>query len=266
MIQPKRKQDSKKENLLQEDKNSSLVVNASSEISVAKDIENSKSAPSQIVANPEKEINHQYKDVLFACMFISHLVGIAIIGIVYGKNPYDIEEDELSLKANFQSISNTVLLFFLSASFFSLQALLLMMKIPLTVMRLCLIFNVGVSFITAIIGLLRENLIFTVVGFVAGGWSTIFSVVVWKRLDFVAVNLRTAIIAIKNHRGLFPITFVHFIICIIWSLWWVYTIVGVINASTINYCDDWECEQFHDWGTIALLIMSFIWTFQVIKV
>ena len=249
MSKPKQTKDTKKEILLEQNTETPRPKKTS-----PKTIDN------------ERDLDRQFKDVIFAFMWGSHIIGMLIVGSIYGKNPYDAQEDDLSLKANFKSIASTVVLFFLFATFLSVNTLMLLTKIPLVLIRLCLAFNIFISFVIAVFGLMTKNVVVSVIGFVIGAWSTVFTVLVWSRLSFAAANLRTSLLAIKYHPGLFVIAFVHLIILFAWTIWWVYTAVGVINASTMNYCDDWECDQFRDWASVAILAMSYLWTFQVIKV
>ena len=148
----------------------------------------------------------------------------------------------------------------------SVQALILMMKIPVTIIRLGLFFNIATSITIVVIGIMRKNIFLDIFGFGTGGWSIAFAALSWRKLGFIAENLRTALLSISFHIELFCVAFIQLILLLSWTVWWVYTTVGIINASTLNYCDDWECEQFRDWASILILIVSFIWTYQVIKV
>jgi len=258
----KKKKDSKKENLLDQEK----IVN---EVQRPLPSENEKVYNDTAITNYleiETETKERYKDAFFACMFLSHIVAMVIIGIVYGRSPYDDEEKKLALKANFQSISSTVVLFFLFSTFLTIHALMLMVKIPMTVIRLSMVFNISASIGITTIGVMQKNVLVEIFGFGASCWSIMFIILSWGKLSFIAENLKTALLGISYHVGLFGVAFGHLFLLLIWIVWWVYTTVGIINASTLNYCDDWECEQFRDWASITILVVSFIWTFQVIKV
>jgi len=193
------------------------------------------------------------KDPFFALLFYINIIAICIVAATYGK-------DAFSATSTFDYTG------FIYAgvvvSFFSLLlagiALLVVMKIPETMIKASLIFVVILAGVAMVMAFASGSLyggIFSLIFFAFSIW---YARAVWSRIPFAAVNMTTAIAAIRANFGITLFAYLFPILGVFWIIIWMIAFAGV-NEST--YGDDGGAN----YGYLALLFLSFFFGEQVLE-
>ncbi len=92
-----------------------------------------------------------------------------------------------------------------------------------------------------------------------------YACVIWGRIPFAASNLVTASTAVKCHLcGLATLAYVSLLVVTCWTLWWTATFVSTVYVT--SGCDgNGNCAEETSLWVIFALLISYYWTFQVIK-
>ena len=86
----------------------------------------------------------------------------------------------------------------------------------------------------------------------------------WGRIPFAACNLVTATTAVKTNMGLAFFAYSSLFIMIGWSAWWLVSFVSTVYIT--SGCDgQGNCENEPPGLVVFALLLSYHWTFQVIK-
>mmetsp|Transcript_24754 Transcript_24754/g.53400 ORF Transcript_24754/g.53400 Transcript_24754/m.53400 type:complete len:858 (+) Transcript_24754:443-3016(+) len=148
------------------------------------------------------------------------------------------------------------------ASLCSLLALGFMMMLSKNLLHVTLIFTISVSLTWTVLGLaFSSSLIIPFMGAVALALSLFYTVVVWDRISFAAINLS---VALKGMRSTLHIPFVGLCVLAVTFLWtniWICAFIG-----TFDFLNDDE-DLSNNWMSVVIVffLFSHFWTFQVIK-
>ena len=95
-------------------------------------------------------------------------------------------------------------------------------------------------------------------------FTVLFAYSVWHRVPFAAANLRTGLSALSRNSGVCILAYAVAMVANFWALLWVLALVGVsFRNATCSY----DICQSHANGVLfLLLILSYYWTSQVLKV
>jgi len=129
--------------------------------------------------------------------------------------------------------------------------------------KFALLFNIGLTLLFAI-GSLFLSPFAAITGIFLFTITVYYAYVVWGRIPFAACNLVTATTAVRSNLGLAFFAYSSLLVMIGWSAWWLVSFVSTMYV--VSGCDgQGNCER--DPGGIVLfaLLLSYHWTFQVIK-
>merc|ERR1712174_75341 len=87
----------------------------------------------------------------------------------------------------------------LVATILSCTTLGVMMKYSKELMKVALIFNIGMSFMVGILGLMWGQMMMAIMGFLSFAVGICYAYFVWVRIPFAAANLNTGITAVKSN-------------------------------------------------------------------
>jgi lysylphosphatidylglycerol synthetase-like protein (DUF2156 family) len=199
------------------------------------------------------------KDPIFALLFYCNIIAIVAVAVVYGPNAFD---DNTS--SDYYGYLYAVVITAVISLGFSGIGLLVMMRIPETMIKAALIFVVIVSLVWCILSFLTGNLIGGIIGLVFFAISVFYARAVWSRIPFAAVNLTTAITAIKANFGVVTIAFLFTILATGWTVLWTVALAGVYEQT--NNCDENGVCSDPSYGLLFLLLVAFFFAHQVFQV
>jgi len=200
------------------------------------------------------------KDAIFAVLFISQVVGIAAVVILFGSEfvvqAIDGDTDSDYTGYIYAAISIGIVSLILSALMFQL-----MIRFANSLIKIALRTSVLFSFIIAFTSLFAGNIIGFVLGLIFGAISLCYMYAVWSRIPFATSNLITSLKAIKENAGITIVSYALVILAFAWTMLW--TTAAIVTYEKTTVCDDnGECTI--NSGYAFLLFLSYFWTQQVI--
>lgn len=212
-----------------------------------------------------------YKDIPFAIGFVFHFVTILFFAVFWGAFSLKQEEDGT---AGGDSDSETLslwgfcfLLFFVSTSAAAIAAATLdfMTQHAEQLMQASLLASCII--LGAVVFLLFAN------GAPTFGFCWLFVLIctglyaysVQHRLPFACANLRTAVSAVQSNYGVCIVSYAISVTASVWVIIWLLAVLGVAFRSS-STCDDGVCQMHMNVIAAFLLLLSFYWTSQVLKV
>jgi hypothetical protein len=91
-----------------------------------------------------------------------------------------------------------------------------------------------------------------------------YAVVIWPRIPWSSANLHAALVGIRlASPTLWMVALVAQVVLLVWSLWWTFTVVGVYDHLS-GAQKSWVPLALS--VTLVFMVVSCIWTFQVIVV
>mmetsp|Transcript_11498 Transcript_11498/g.33882 ORF Transcript_11498/g.33882 Transcript_11498/m.33882 type:complete len:533 (-) Transcript_11498:189-1787(-) len=146
----------------------------------------------------------------------------------------------------------------------SALALSLMTHFASVLIKFALWFNIIVSLLIGIMGIISGVVVMALVGFLSCAFTSYYAYLVWGRIPFAASNLITGITAVRANFGLSFLAYSSLLFLVGWWLWWSAAYV----ASMFVYCGcdaAGQCEREMNGILVFLFLISLFWTLQVIK-
>jgi len=161
---------------------------------------------------------NQFRDVIWAILFIGHFVPLAMYAIFSNSSSSDNDEQEgggtaLELQPHLFWLS-TVALVSIGLASFSFGG---MMSQAELLVKVSLVFSVFCSGLLGVFGLLSGQTLMAVLGFFSLAIGCCYAWAVWSRIPYAAANLRTALTAVRNNMGLVVISYVFMAVAFAWT-------------------------------------------------
>jgi hypothetical protein len=202
---------------------------------------------------------HTYIHTHIQLLYIN-LGAIAGVAATYGPDAFT--EDNSNSAEYDGYIYATIICAFVSFAF-SAGAVLVMMAIPETLIKVSLIFVVVASGIWAVMSFIAGSIVMGVLGLIFFAIGVCYARAVWSRIPFASCNLVTALTAIKSNWGVVLYAYVFTLFAAGWSILWAFAFVGVYDQTyqcdENNFCDD------PSYGLLFVLFVSYFFTHQVLQ-
>lgn len=247
------------------------------------------SAPGEIVVDPlqagqglrGENQTPEYRDAPFAIGFVAHLVVVLYLSFSWGigalkqddtTGSYQTDDDKPAYNPNDgdDSVSLSGLLWLclltsLVSIGISAASLELMTRHAEQLIQISLITSCGILGLIVIFMFANQAALgiafFMLFWLVFTGW---YAYTVWNRIPFAAANLQTALSAIQTNYGVCLLAYVIAFVANIWLLLWSLAFIGVSYKEST--CQDGVCQSNMDPFSFFLLVISYHWTNQVLKV
>ena len=142
-------------------------------------------------------------------------------------------------------------------------ALGLMISCAKPLIKMALVFNIGLFAMLMILSFVSGAMPMGIVFLVLMGISSCFAYRVWNRIPFAAANLVTAVTAVRANMGLAVCAYWSVILLFAWSIVWVLSSTSTIFVLA-NCNGKGECEGSVNGFLIFFFFLSFYWTSEVI--
>jgi hypothetical protein len=212
----------------------------------------------------------EYRDGPFAIGFIAHLVVVIILAFSWGTGSLKPEsESDNSQPSGDDSVSLHGLLWLcfltsLASIAISAASLELMTRHTEQLIQLSLITSCSILMVVAVamfaIGAAGVAFIWLFLLVLTG----LYAYSVWNRIPFAAANLRTGLSAIQTNYGVCMLAYGVAFCANFWVLTWILAFIGVTYKEST--CSDGVCKSNMDPVSFVLLVISYHWTSQVLKV
>lgn len=185
--------------------------------------------------------NKQFQDVIWAVLFIAHLIAIIVV---------------IAFNIGVGSTVNGNIIFVtcttgLAAVGLSSMSLSFMMQHAKTLVETALIFSVCTSLAIGIIGFMIGSILMGCLGLLSFAIGCCYAKVVWPRIPFAAANLNTALTAVRANMGLTVVSFGFTLLAFVWTILWFLGVGGALSGGS-NI-------------VIFLLFLSYYWVHQVLQ-
>jgi hypothetical protein len=143
-------------------------------------------------------------------------------------------------------------------------ALSFMMIFAEGLIKIALIFNILLLAGSALLALATANVLMALLSVFMCAFSAYYTCQVWSRIPFAAVNLVTAVTAVRNNMGLALYAYWSLLGLFCWSLLW--SISFTCTTYVLSDCDaeQGECNESVNGVVMFLFVLSYYWTAQVI--
>jgi len=190
--------------------------------------------------------SNQFRDVIFAVAFVLHL------GVMLFVIPMSIANGGGNGDAAAGSYKGIYALVVVAAVFsigLSSASIALMMRFPTEMVKAGIISSTALMGVLALVFVLSGNLFAAAIGLVFFAMTLCYVKAVWCRIPFAAVNLKTALSAVKSNMGLGFVAYLIMALALAWTGLWLTGMAGSLATSNI--------------GVTFLLLVSYFWTYQV---
>lgn len=207
------------------------------------------------------------RDAVFALLFLVQLAGIVVIGNVWGIPALKHSGEDFPDTPNvpFGGVLWVILWSFVASIVLSGVALSCMTRFADFVVQFSVLFSISSSLAIMTIFLARGYVGAAVVAFCTFLIGCCYTWSVWNRLPFTATNLVTALTALQTNWGVLFIPYIFSIVAFGYSLLWILAMIGAYTYSKPTCDDSGVCHSSLSGGVIALFLLAFYWTQQVIK-
>jgi len=189
----------------------------------------------------------QYRDVIWAVAFIAHL-GVMIF--VISANIANAGDGEDAAASGWSGLYTLVAISVIASIGLSSAAIVFMTRYPAEMVKMGLIFSAFVAFAIALGAIMSGNMFGALIGLAFFGFTLYYIKTVWSRIPFAAVNLKTALTAVKSNTGLVVVAYSLMALAFAWMGFWMVGMQSSLETST---------------GAVTfLLLVSFYWTYQVL--
>ena len=253
------------------------------------------------VYNREERVHHRPKrcnDVFFSLLYFAHLGVLAYVTAIYvpiaivqettaynnyGNNNRQLEEDNGGDGADGYSNITVQSILILIAIIGGIA--LVVSTLAMNVLICCahglistaLLFNIVCFGLVSASGFILGDLLSGTLGAVMTLLAIWFACSVWSRIPFAASNLETATRAIRANIGVTVFAYLSIVVSLLWNIWFMIAFSSFMIVVTGQGADQAEDdngnnnevvqEQSPLFGFIVFLfLVSYFWTFQVIKV
>lgn len=205
-------------------------------------------------SNPKGEVQpKQFNDVGFAIAFLAHIV--FVIGFMVfvpasaANNNNEGGEDMSDVDyTGAISLMGTCAVFGVFLTTFMLS---FMMKFAKQLVKIALIFSIGMSGVLALLGLMFGQILMACLGLLQFAVGICYAYYVWSRIPFAAANLNTSLTAVRSNMGLTLIAYFCAALAMVWTVRWM------ISANV--------AFAYFGEGAMFFLFLSFYWVHQVIQ-
>lgn len=196
------------------------------------------------------------KDPIFALLFYINVFAIIGVAATYGKDAF-----AASATYNYSGFVYAAVIISVLSLFLAGIALLIVMKFPETMIKVSLVFSVIFAGIWMVMAFASGSIVGGVIGAVFFAISICYARAVWSRIPFAAVNMTTAIAAIRANFGVTIFAYLFPILGIFWVIIWVIAFAGVSESV---YSTDPD-NSGANYGYLFLLFVSMFFTQQVLE-
>ena len=212
-------------------------------------------------------------NVFFAILFSSQLTLTLILGMRFGPQAFgfgilqSIASDTSAYSPVLFTYENVIILTFTSGFFAILISNVLLVLMTMSTNKfipMSLFLAMGLSLIWSFIGILLSPQTFIpIMGIVSLGVSVGYTFVVWDRIPFVTAQLNAALSAIKEVKTIIVLACILQVIGLFGIVFYFFTCIGIYDYLQIE-----QNSSLGEWKftCYTVLIISFIWTFQVLVV
>jgi len=199
------------------------------------------------------------KDPFFALLFYVNVVAIFAVAAIYGPDAFSD-----SSAFTYDGYIYAALISAFVSLILSAVGLAVLMAIPETVIKVALIFVVIMAGVWAVMALVSGSILAGIIGLVFFAISLCYARAVWSRIPFAAVNMTTAVTAIKANLGVTSFAYFFTILAAGWSLLWSIAVSGTLESS-VSCNEEGICESNPNYGFLFLLLLSFFFAHQVFQ-
>jgi hypothetical protein len=206
------------------------------------------------------------RNVFFLLLFVFHLLVLAYLGQIYGKDALKYHGDNPDqVTIIYSSLVYIACWSGLFAVLISALLLGAMTYFARHFVQIALFVVIALSFIWGTIGIgVSPQTVVPVTGVIALALAVAYTFIVWDRIPFAAANLVTALSGIRAFPGIVAVAFAFQAVTLVWSIGFSIVVFGVYDA--IREPGKLEPSQRMTYVIYGLLAMSFIWTFHVLQV
>lgn len=199
------------------------------------------------IQHQQQQQPNQFKDAIWAIAFLAHLAGILFlisVNLANGGNGGD------AAAGSYSGIYTLIAIAAAVAIGFSTASIALMTRYPTEMVKAGLIFSVGLMGVIALSMILAGGLFGAIFGVFMFAITIYYVKIVWEKIPFAAINLKTALSAVKSNMGLGVIAYLIMAVAFVWTGFWLAGMGGTFQNS--------------DGGVTFLLLVSYYWTFEVL--
>lgn len=193
------------------------------------------------------------RDPIFAGLLYANVACIAAVAAIYGPDAFNENND------NSQEYDGYIWAAVICAAvsfFFSAAAVLVLMAIPETLIKVALIFVVIMTGVWAVLSFIAGAIGLGVIGIIFFAISVCYARAVWARIPFATANLVTAITAIKSNVSVVGIAYFLTFLAAGWSVLWGFAFVGVYDQT--YGCDENGFCDNPNYGALLCLRCCFV--------
>jgi hypothetical protein len=248
------------------------------------------SAPGEIVVDPlqagqgfrGENQTPEYRDAPFAIGFVAHLMVVLFLSFSWGIGA--LKQDDTTGTSSYQtdddkpaynpddgddSVSLSGLLWLclltsLASIAISAASLELMTRHAEQLIQISLITSCGILGLLVMFMFANQAALVAFFMLFALVFTGLYAYTVWNRIPFAAANLQTALSAIQTNYGVCLLAYGIAFVANIWLLLWSLAFIGVSYKEST--CQDGVCKSNMDPISFFLLVISYHWTNQVLKV
>jgi hypothetical protein len=215
----------------------------------------------------------EFRDAAFAVGFLSHMILVLFLAVFWGLGSLrqgNIEEgDDISTPLDTSYVRGTGLLglAFFSSLFsagLSAASLEFMTRYGENLIQMSIFSSCGVMGLVVLVMFSKGVSVLAWLWLFTLMLTVVYAYSVWHRIPFAASNLRTAIAAIQSNYGVCLLGYVIAFCGNLWVLIWSLALLGVNYKEPT--CVDGQCEGNIDFLSFLLLLLSYFWVSQVLKV
>ncbi|GKY99372.1 hypothetical protein MPSEU_000892000 [Mayamaea pseudoterrestris] len=210
---------------------------------------------------PESKRVSGCKDPIFALLFYICIAAIVAVAAIYGGEALVTSQSDSGViyKNYVWAVVVIVFISFIGAG----GGLAVMMCCPATLIKVSLIFSVVMAGVWAVLAFLSGSIGVGVIGVVFFLISCCYAYAVWQRIPFAAINMVTAITAVKANMGVAIYAYLITAIAGAYSMCWSIAFVGVFDKT--YSCDANNVCTDPNYGYLFLLFVAFFFGQQVFQ-
>jgi len=190
---------------------------------------------------------NQFRDPIWAIAFLVHLAGMLFLIFA---NIANAEGGGGGDAASYTGIYTLIAIAAAVSIGFSTGSIALMTRYPTEMVKAGLIFSVVLMGAVALSLILAGGMFGIIFGIFMFGITIYYVKIVWQRIPFAAINLKTALSAVKSNMGLGVIAYLIMGAAFAWTGFWLAGMATTLQTS--------------DGGVTFLLLVSYYWTFEVL--
>eukprot|EP00545_Synedropsis_sp_CCMP1620_P000665 CAMPEP_0119013882 /NCGR_PEP_ID=MMETSP1176-20130426/9166_1 /TAXON_ID=265551 /ORGANISM="Synedropsis recta cf, Strain CCMP1620" /LENGTH=520 /DNA_ID=CAMNT_0006967009 /DNA_START=43 /DNA_END=1605 /DNA_ORIENTATION=+ len=210
------------------------------------------------------------RDGFWVILFLGQFVAIAALAIVWGipaatSGGWPTDDENHLYYSDFAFL---ILWTALGASAISSLAMLVMTHYADLLIQISICFNIAASLVFSVLCLVQLNVGGAMVGLLFFTVGLCYARAVWPLIPWAASNLVTAVAAIQTNIGITLVGFGMVVLTLGFTLLWVLAFAGAYMHTTVcSGAEDGQqqCESHINGIVVALFLLAFYWTMQVIK-